>query len=297
MNILITGPTGLIGRALIQEIVTRGDTFTGLTRSSSSLYDNQVHWDPDSGDIDLKSLERHDAVINLAGETITGRWTPEKKERIVTSRLSSAELLVESILKLETKPKVFIGASAVGFYGDRGDEVLTEDSAPGHGFFPELSQEWESKLEPLEQAGIRVVNLRIGVVLSKEGGALKEMLLPFKLGLGGRIGNGRQYWSWIAIDDVVGAVFHCIENDNVKGPVNIVAPVSVTNSEFTEGLGKALGRPTVFPVPAFAARALFGEMADEAILSSVRVEPEKLLQTGYEFKHTDLLDALKTVLS
>ena len=297
MKILITGPTGLIGRAVIEEAIKRGDSFTGLTRSSTSLYDSQAHWDPDSGDIDLSSLEGHDAVINLAGETITGRWTPEKKERIRTSRIRSAELLVSSILKLESKPKILVGASAVGFYGDRGDEVLTEESTSGEGFFPEICKEWESKLRPLEEAGIRVVNLRIGVVLSKDGGALKEMLLPFKLGLGGRIGNGRQYWSWITIDDVVGAIFHCIENENVKGPVNIVAPGSVTNSKFTEELGKALGRPTVFPVPAFAARALFGEMADEAILSSVRVEPEKLLKTGYQFKHTDLLQALRTVVS
>lgn len=296
MNILITGPTGLLGNALIEKIQKRGDSFTGLTRSSSKLYKSQGYWDPDNGEIDLDSLEGHEAVINLAGESITGRWTPEKKRRIQSSRLLSSELLANSLLKLKSKPSVVVAASAVGFYGDRGDEVLTEESGPGEGFFPDLCVKWEAAFEPLVEAGIRVVNIRIGVVLSKDGGALKEMLMPFKLGLGGRIGDGRQYWSWIAIDDVVGAVFHCIENKEVKGPVNIVAPGSVTNNEFTNDLGEVLGRPTVLPLPAFVARAIFGEMADEALLSSVRVEPQKLLDTGYDFMYVRLSDALEDIL-
>ncbi len=296
MNILITGPTGLLGNAIIQQIQKSGDTFTGLTRSNALLFKSQGYWDPDKGEIDLNSLEGHEAVINLAGETITGRWTPEKKRRIQSSRLLSSELLADSLLKLRSKPNVVVAASAVGFYGDRGDEVLTEESGPGEGFFPDLCVKWEAALEPLVKAGIRVVNLRIGVVLSKDGGALNEMLLPFKLGLGGRIGDGKQYWSWIALEDVVGAVFHCIENEKVLGPVNIVAPGSVTNSEFTNDLGEALGRPTVLPLPSFAARALFGEMADEALLSSVRVEPKKLLETGYKFKYARLDGALEEIL-
>jgi len=296
MNILITGPTGLVGSALIAKIQKSGDTFTGLTRSSSSIFKSQAHWDPDKGEIDLDSLEGHDAVVHLAGETITGRWTPEKKNRIQSSRLLSTKLLAESVLKLKAKPAVVVAASAVGYYGDRGNEVLTEESGPGEGFFSNLCVKWEASLEPLTKAGIRVVNLRIGVVLSKDGGALKEMLTPFKLGLGGRIGDGRQYWSWIAIEDVVGAIFHCIENEKVKGPVNTVAPGCVTNSKFTNDLGEVLRRPTVLPLPAFAARALFGEMADEALLSSVRVEPKKLLDTGYEFKYVRLNDALEDML-
>ena len=296
MDILISGSTGLVGSALIEHIEDRGDSFTGLTRSRSSLYKNQVYWDPDRGEVDGASLEGHTAVVNLAGETITGRWTPEKKRRIRSSRLLSTELITKSVLNLENKPEVVVAASAVGYYGSRGDEVLSEDSEPGEGFFADLCVEWESLLNPLTEEGIRVVNLRIGVVLSPKGGALKEMLPPFKLGLGGRIGEGTQYWSWIAMEDVVGAIYHCIENKNVSGPVNIVAPGSVTNSEFTKALGSSLGRPTVLPLPSFAARVMFGEMADEALLSSVRVEPTKLLDTGYRFKYVKLSDALHDVL-
>jgi len=296
MNILITGATGLIGKALIDKIYEKGETFSGLSRSKASIFESQAYWDPDRGEIDLDSIEGHDAVVNLAGETIMGRWTPEKKKRIKSSRLLSAKLLTESVLKLRAKPNVIAAASAVGVYGDRGDEVLTEDSEPGEDFFADLCTEWEATFDPLIEAGIRVVNLRIGVVLSKNGGALKEMLPPFKLGLGGRIGDGRQYWSWIAIEDIVGAIFHCIENEGVKGPVNIVAPGSVTNSEFANDLGKVLGRPTVLPLPSFVARALFGEMADEALLSSVRVEPKKLLDMGYEFKYVRLNEALEGIL-
>jgi uncharacterized protein len=296
MNILITGPSGLIGSALIEQIQKSGDTFTGLTRSTSSLFKSQTHWDPERGEIELNSLEDHGAVVHLAGETITGRWTPEKKLRIRKSRLLSTALITESVSKLKAKPAVVVGASAVGYYGSRGDEVLTEDSEPGEGFFADLCVEWEALLEPLIKAGIRVVNLRIGVVLSKDGGALKEMLPPFKLGLGGRIGDGRQYWSWIALQDVIGAIYHCIKNEEVRGPVNIVAPGSVTNSDFTKNLGEALGRPTVLSLPSFAARAIFGEMADEALLSSVRVEPKKLLDTGYKFKYVRLSDALEGIL-
>ena len=296
MNIIITGPTGLIGSALIERIEKSGDTFTGLTRSKESLYENQAYWDPERGDIDLAALEGHDAVVHLAGESIAGRWTAEKKMRIEKSRLEGTALLSESLSKLQAKPRVVIGASAVGFYGDRGEEVLTEESGPGKGFLAALSVKWESSLGPAAQAGIRVVNLRIGVVLSKKGGALREMLLPFKLGLGGRIGDGRQYWSWIALEDVIGAIYHCIEHKELRGPINAVAPGSITNKEFTKALGGALGRPTVFPLPSFAARGLLGEMADEALLASVRVEPKKLLDTGYKFKFVNLSDALGHIL-
>jgi hypothetical protein len=242
-------------------------------------------------------LEGFDGVVHLAGENLAeGRWTDEKKRRIRESRTKGTQLLSETLAKLTEKPAVLVSASAVGFYGNRGDEVLNEQSAAGEDFLADVCREWELATLPAAQSGVRVVQLRFGVILSGEGGALKKMLLPFRLGVGGKLGNGKQYLSWIAIDDAVGAIEHALFNDAVRGAVNAVAPEPVTNYEFTKTLGSVLSRPTIFPVPAFAARLAFGEMADATLLASQRVNPLRLKETGYTFKYPKLEDALRHVL-
>src|SRR5208337_437385 len=241
-------------------------------------------------------LEDFDAVVHLAGESIVGRWTAEKKARILESRVKGTRLLCESLAHLRDRPLVLVSASAIGYYGDRGNQVLDEESSAGSLFLSEVARAWELATEPARRNGIRVVNLRIGFVLSKAGGGLATMLLPFKLGIGGRVGSGRQYLSWIAIDDVVGAISHSILSDAMHGPVNAVAPNPVTNREFTKTLGSVLWRPTIFPLPVFAAHRMFGEMADNLLLASTRVEPGRLLATGYEFQFPQLEGALRHVL-
>jgi uncharacterized protein (TIGR01777 family) len=237
-----------------------------------------------------------DAVIHLSGESVAGRWTEAKKRGIRESRVVSTNNLAQALAKTEKPPQTFICASAIGYYGNRGDEILDEESPPGTGFLPEVCLEWEAATEPAAIAGIRVVNPRFGIVLSKNGGALKEILLPFRLGLGGRVGNGRQWWSWIHIADVVSAVSQILEgasSSKLKGPVNIVSPNPATNGEFTKTLADALKRPAILPVPAFAARLAFGEFADEGLLASARVHPGKLLIGGFKFQYSDLLPALE----
>lgn len=297
MKILVTGSTGLVGSELISLLLKGGNTVTRLTRSKSGFEEDVAYWDPEGGEIDSPRLEGHDAVVHLAGENIAGRWTAEKKRKIEESRVKGTGLLSDALSSLDSKPAVIVAASAIGYYGDRGDEILTEESGAGEGFLAQVSVKWENALKPATDAGIRVVNVRIGVVLSSEGGALEKMLLPFKLGVGGKIGSGEQYWSWIALDDVVGAINHCIINENLTGPVNLTAPEPVTNKEFTDALGEVLGRPTLIPLPSFAARGLMGEMADELLLSSARVKPVKLLESGYEFKYPALRSALEHLLS
>lgn len=297
MKILVTGPSGLIGSRLIPLLTGEGHNITRLTRSRSGTSLNTAYWNPDEGKIDVDKLEGHDAVVHLAGESIAGRWTREKKVKIADSRIKGTSLLSEALARLRSKPRVIVSASGVGYYGSRGDEVLTEQSTPGEGFLAELSMKWENALRPAIKTGIRVVNMRLGIVLSREGGALEKMLLPFKLGIGGRIGSGRQYWSWIAIDDVLSAIYHSLVSDNLRGPVNFVAPNPVTNNEFTRILGDVLGRPALLPLPAFALRGLLGEMADETMLTSTRAEPVKLLSSGYKFRYPDLKNALEHVLS
>jgi uncharacterized protein (TIGR01777 family) len=295
MKILITGSTGLIGSALGESLAAEKHELFRLVRTAPQA-DTDIAWNPDEGLLPPAALEGFDAVIHLAGESIAGRWSAAKKQRIRDSRLKGTRLLCKTLAKLARPPRVLLSASAVGFYGNRGDEILTERSAPGNSFLSKLCTEWEAAADYADVNETRVVKLRLGVVLSRKGGALKKMLLPFKLGAGGIIGDGNQYWSWISIDDVVGAFRHSLENETVRGAINLVSPHPVTNRDFTKSLGNALHRPTIFPMSAFAARLVFGEMADELFLASARVQPARLLETGYQFKHPDLETAFKHLL-
>lgn len=296
MNILITGSTGLIGSTLISSFTTGEHRITRLVRSKPRPGMGEVFWNPQDGSIEMPGLEGMDAVVHLAGETIAERWTAEKKARIRDSRVNGTRLLSESLARLAQPPNVVVCASAIGYYGDRGDDMLREDSPPGSGFLAEVCREWEAAAAPAVQQGIRVVHLRIGVVLSPAGGALAKMLPPFRMGIGGKIGSGRQYMSWIAIDDLIGVFHQALTTESLTGPVNAVAPNPVTNLEFTNTLGRVLGRPTVFPLPAFAARLAFGEMANDLLLASARVEPAQLLSTGYTFRFPELEGALQHLL-
>ncbi len=295
MRIAISGATGLVGSELTKALQTAGSEVTRLVRKNPGATD--ILWNPSETSFDAESLGECQAVVHLAGENIaTGRWTPDKKNRIRESRVHSTRLLAESLAKLKQKPPVFLCASAIGYYGDAGDALQTESSPAGDDFLAEVCAAWEAATAPARDAGIRVVNLRIGVVLSDQGGALAKMLTPFRLGLGGRVGSGKQYMSWIALPDLVGAIRHAIHTEAVSGPLNGVAPAPVTNSEFTRTLGKVLGRPTLFPMPAFMARLMFGEMAEALLLSSTRVSAEKLEQSGYRFEFPDLEAALRGVI-
>jgi uncharacterized protein (TIGR01777 family) len=301
MKVIITGATGLIGAALVRALMAEGHSITRLVRGESRATGasdvSEVRWNPDAGTIEAERLEGHDAAVHLAGEPIAeGRWTDEKKRRIRESRVQGTRLISETLAGLTSKPEVLVSASAIGFYGDRGDEVLTEESASGDDFLSEVCREWEKATLAASQAGIRVVHLRTGIVLSREGGALAKMLTPFKLGVGGRIGSGRQYMSWIDIEDEVGVIRHALMDKSLRGPVNTVAPHPVTNNEFTKTLGRVLGRPTVFPMPAFAARLAFGEMADALLLAGQRVEPARLKASGYTFAYPELESSLHHVL-
>lgn len=297
MNILVTGASGLIGTALVSSLTSSGHEVTRLVRGQPTSGGKAAQWDPVAGSIDAGALEGVDAVVHLAGENIAERWTAAKKTRIRDSRVKGTQLLCETLTRLSSPPKVLVSASAIGYYGDRGEETLTDDSPPGRGFLPEVCRAWEAATEPARQQGLRVVQLRLGVVLSVAGGALAKMLPPFRLGLGGVLGSGRQYMSWIALDDVVGTLQHAVVTDALQGPTNAVAPRAVTNQEFTKTLGKVLGRPTAMPLPAFAARLMFGEMADELLLASARVQPTKLLASGYQFRYPELAEALRHLLA
>lgn len=295
MKILVTGSSGLIGSALIPFLTAGGHEVLRLVRRRSN-HPNTVYWSPSQGEIEQEALEGLDAVIHLAGESVSWRWTEAKKQRILKSRTEGTRLLAETLARLKHPPACLISASAIGYYGDRGDELLCEDSPPGHDFLAQVCQQWEAACEPARQAGIRVVNPRIGIVLSYKGGALEKMLLPFQLGLGGVLGNGHQYISWVAIDDVLGAFLHILATPALSGPVNLVSPEPLTNAEFTRTLGKILQRPTILPLPAFSLRALMGEMADSLLLSSIRVCCHRLLETGFEFQYPDISSALRHVL-
>jgi len=296
MTILVTGASGLIGSALIPVLTREGHRIIRLVRAEPKPGEAAIRWDPEAGILETAGLAGLDAVVHLAGENIAGRWTTGKKARIRDSRVKGTRLLSESLARLPEPPNVLVCASATGYYGDRGEEPLQEESAPGSGFLAEVCREWEAAADAAVQRGIRVVHLRFGLVLSPKGGALARMLLPFRLGVGGIVGSGSQYWSWIALDDAVHAVHHALFTDTLRGPVNAVAPHPVTNREFTKILGRVLGRPTPFPVPAFAARFLFGEMADALLLASARVEPAKLLASGYRFRYPELEGALHHLL-
>jgi uncharacterized protein (TIGR01777 family) len=300
MKIIVTGASGLVGSSLVPSLLGRGHEVTQLVRRGSKGASGgvrEVEWQPERGEIDAAALEGHDAAVHLAGENIAGgRWTDERKRRIRDSRVQGTRLLAETLAGLNSKPRALVSASAIGYYGDRGAETLTEQSAAGTGFLPEVCREWEEATEPAVEAGIRTVLLRFGLILSAEGGALAKMLLPFKLGVGGKVGDGKQFYSWITLTDVIDIIHFALANENLSGAINVVAPEPVTNVEFTRSLGRALNRPTFFPVPAFGARLAFGEMADALLLASERVVPERLTSAGYEFKYPTLDGALRHVL-
>jgi len=296
MKVAVSGASGLIGRPLRKRLVALGHDVVAIVRKQASA--GQIFWNPETGEIDVPAFNGMDAVVHLAGENVAGgRWNAARKQRILESRAQGTRLLSEALAKSPSRPPTLVCASAIGFYGDRGDEIVDEASAAGTGFLADVCVAWEGACEPAREAGIRVANLRIGVVLARDGGALAKMRLPFSLGFGGIVGTGRQYWSWVAVDDVVGSIVHCLTNNELSGPVNAVAPQSVTNAEFTRTLGRVLGRPTILPLPAFAARLALGEMADELLLASTRVAPDKLHRTGYEFVYSDLEAALRAYLS
>jgi uncharacterized protein (TIGR01777 family) len=296
MIVVITGSSGLIGSALMPLLTQSGHTVRRLVRGARD--EGAARWNPDDGSLDESVLAGAAAVVHLAGETIaSGRWTAARKARIQDSRVRGTGLLTRALVKLDRKPTVFISASAVGIYGNRGDEVVDERSAPGHGFLAEVCSQWEAATRPASDAGIRVVHGRMGVVLSGTGGALAKMLPPFRLGLGGVMGSGRQYMSWIAIDDVVGAIQHLLLAETVVGPVNLVAPGPISNREFTKTLGRVLRRPTMLRLPAFAIRLGLGEVADELLLASTRAQPMQLTASGYHFRYPTLEGALRHLLA
>ena len=296
MTTLISGSTGLIGAALTLFLGGGGHRVQRLLRMGSQG-PNTTSWNPETGEFEAGAFDNLDAVLHLAGEGIAeGRWTTARKARIRDSRVDGTRHLCEALARLESPPRVLVVASAIGFYGDRGDECLDESAAAGSGFLPDVCQVWEAAAEPARDRGIRVVHLRIGIVLSAAGGALGQMLLSFKLGVGGVLGTGDQYMSWIALDDLLGVVLHVMTDDSISGPVNAVAPNPVRNREFTRTLGRVLGRPTIIPLPAFGVRALFGQMGDALLLGSTRVEPGALLASGFTFAYPYLEDALRHTL-
>jgi uncharacterized protein (TIGR01777 family) len=297
MNILITGATGMVGTALMAMLKSERHDVSRLVRGKPrEVFD--IVWSPAAATINLSAIEGFDAVVHLAGENIAaGRWTSARKDRILRSRVDGTRLLAESLAKLDHPPKVLVSASAIGYYGDRGNETLSETSAPGSGFLADVCREWESATEAASEKGIRVVMTRLGMVLSTRGGALKKMLLPFRLGAGGKIGSGEQYMSWISLRDLCRAILHAIRTESLKGPVNAVAPSPITNAVFTKALGAALQRPTVIPVPGFAARLAFGEMADALLLASTRVLPARLLSSGFFFQDREIELTLKRIVN
>ena len=281
VKIVVSGASGLIGTALVPSLRNDGHEVLRLVRREPAGTD-EIRWDPATDELDTSRLHGVDALVNLSGENLAKRWTNTRKRAILDSRVQSTELLARTAAALDPKPSVLVVASAVGVYGDRGDEILTEESAAGAGFLADVVRAWEAAADPAREAGIRVAHLRQGIVISKDGGALKPMLLPFKLGVGGRVGSGKQWWSWVGMDDLVGSYAHVLAGD-LAGAVNVTAPNPVTNEQFTKALGSALHRPTVLPVPAFAARTLFGEMGDTMLLGGQRVLPARLVEAGFDF--------------
>ncbi len=295
--IAVSGATGMIGGALVNRLRGQGHSVRRLVRPAPRVSDGDIVWDPAAGRLDPAALEGVDAVVHLAGEPIAQRWTAEKKRAIRESRVAGTTLLARTIASLGRKPRVLVSGSAVGFYGDRGDELLDERSPRGTGFLADVAGEWEAATAPASGAGIRVVLLRTGVVLSAGGGALAKLLPPFKLGMGGPIGSGRQWMSWIGLEDQLRAIELAIAAEALGGPVNLVAPNPVTNAGFATALGRALHRPAIVPVPALVVELMFGEMARETILAGQRVAPRALLDAGFEFRHPDLESALAAALA
>ena len=297
MNVLVSGGSGFVGTALVAGLKANGHRVRVLTRRREAAGVDAFFWDPAAGQIDRAALTGTDAVINLSGSTIATRWNAEKKREIRESRIRCTTLLAETIASLPTRPRVFISTSAVGVYGDRGDEVVTEGATPGADFLAEVCVDWEAAAAPAANAGVRVVHPRMGLILSPGGGVLKQMLTPFRAGIGGPIGSGKQWWSWVVLHDVVGVIRHALFTEAMQGPVNVVAPGAVPNAEFSKTLGAVLGRPAALPVPAMALRLLFGEAADGAILTGVHAVPAALEQTGFRFAHPELEPALRHLLT
>jgi uncharacterized protein len=293
MNVLVTGSSGFLGRALVSRLTSHGHHVASLRRVNTIPVE-PPSWNPDTGEVRLDPAALLDSVVHLAGENIAQRWTTAARARIRASRVDATRLLCETLARLPRPPRVLVCASATGYYGDRGEETLSEGSAPGTGFLSEVCQAWEAAAAPARERGIRVVHLRFGIVLARRGGALARMLPVFRAGLGGRLGSGRQYWSWIALEDALGVVELSLRNDRLVGPINAVT-ASCTNAAFTSALARALHRPAVVPVPAFAVKALFGAMGQEALLASTRVQPDRLLGAGFEFRFPDLAAAFKEV--
>jgi uncharacterized protein (TIGR01777 family) len=298
-RILVSGGSGPIGMALVPTLKASGAQITRLTRpgrAGTSPEEESIAWNPEqplAGD----ALSGFDAVIHLAGESIVGRWSDSKKKKIRDSRVMGTRNVAQALALAKERPQVFICSSAIGYYGDRGDELLHEESAPGVGFLPEVCREWEAATRPAAEAGIQTVQIRTGVVLSPKGGALGKMLIPFKMGVGGKVGSGKQWMSWIDVDDMVGAIHHILKSDLLHGPVNLVAPKPVTNEEFTKTLAGVLSRPAILPVPTFAVKLLFGEMGETVLLGSQRVEPSQLISSGYPFRFRTLRASLENILS
>ena len=290
MRVAISGASGFIGSAVARRLEAGGHQVTRLVRGTPRA--GEIHWIP-SGALDPQPLEGFDGVVHLAGESISGRWTAAKKARILNSRVQGTLTIAATLARLQNKPRVLVSASAIGFYGPRGDEILDETSSPGSDYLSEVARQWESATEAAVRAGIRVVLLRFGVVLGKGGGALARMLPPFKMGVGGRIGSGKQWMSWVALEDAAGAVERALTSEALRGAVNVVAPNPVRNSEFTRALGEVLHRPTVFPMPAIAVKLAFGEMGTTLLLGSQRVMPTKLEASGFQFKYPGLKSALE----
>ena len=295
MKVAITGSSGLIGTSLVSFLSEKSVTVSKILRENPK--DDDISWKPEDGDWNSAFTGGVDGIVHLAGENIaSGKWTRKKKEKIRNSRIEGTKKLCEHILKLPTPPSVLVCASAIGYYGNRGVEFLNEGSSRGSGFLPDVCLGWEEAAESVSKAGVRVVSVRFGIVLSKDGGALAKMMTPFKMGMGGKIGSGAQYMSWVAMDDVTGAIYHTLVTGSLKGPVNVTAPNPVTNKEFTNTLGEVLKRPAVVPMPAFAAKLAFGEMANDLLLASTKVAPKRLSDSGYEFQYPELENALRHIL-
>ena len=294
--ILITGATGLVGSALAERLSRSGHRVVALRRAPPGTSPGPT-WDPACGQVHLDTATPPDAVVHLAGETIARRWTRAARERIRASRVDATRLLCEALSQLPRPPRVLVCASATGFYGDRGDEILDEQSRPGTGFLPEVCQAWEAAAAPARQHGMRVVHLRLGMVLARGGGALARMLPAFRIGLGGRLGTGRQYWSWISLEDSLRVVELALQDDNLSGAVNVVSPAATTNAGFTEALARALRRPAFLPVSAFVVKLIFGAMGRETLLASARVQPGRLLKVGFKYHSPTLETAFNSILA
>jgi uncharacterized protein (TIGR01777 family) len=297
VDICLTGSHGLIGTALIRRLRADGHRVLRLVRGEPEGTDD-VRWDPDAGTIDASGLEGIDAVVHLAGAGIGDKkWTPARKQLVLESRTRGTGLLARTLASLDRKPSVLVSASAIGYYGDRGDDVLTEEEPPGSDFGAQVCVAWEDGTKAAAEAGIRVVRTRTGLVLAKQGGLLQRLLLPFKLGIGGRLGSGRQYMSWIALDDDIAAIVHLLNDTSISGPVNLTAPKPVQNAEFTESLGHAVHRPTILPTPMFGLKIVYGGELVATLLGSLRVSSAKLQATGFEFAHPELDEALDAILN